>query len=80
VRFTGGGRAAQQLMEYCWETVDECVPPAEILERLRSEGFAEIHTERYAMMIEYRARRAQEACFAGKRGTPGVQNGPHQPK
>ena len=61
VRFTGGGRAAQHLMEYCWETVDECVPPAEILERLRAEGFAEIHTERYAMMIEYRARRGLRA-------------------
>jgi demethylmenaquinone methyltransferase / 2-methoxy-6-polyprenyl-1,4-benzoquinol methylase len=57
VRFTAGGRAAQRLMEYCWETVHACVPPAEILERLRSADFAEISTERFGMMIEYRARR-----------------------
>lgn len=57
VRFTPGGRTAQKLMEYCWETVDECVPPGRILDCLKSEGFAEIRRERYGMMIEYGARR-----------------------
>jgi demethylmenaquinone methyltransferase/2-methoxy-6-polyprenyl-1,4-benzoquinol methylase len=57
VRLTAGGRTAQRLMEYCWQTVDQCVSPERILEQLRSAGFTEIGTARHAMMIDYRARR-----------------------
>jgi demethylmenaquinone methyltransferase/2-methoxy-6-polyprenyl-1,4-benzoquinol methylase len=55
VRFMSGGRPAQRLMDYCWDTVNECVPPQQILDRLSSEGFEQLHTKRYGMLIEYRA-------------------------
>lgn len=39
-RFAGlHGAAARELMEYYWETIARCVPPAAILEALRASGF-----------------------------------------
>lgn len=38
-RLGPGGSDAQTLMEYCWDTVDNCVPPATILAALAASGF-----------------------------------------
>ena len=35
-------RDAREMMRYYWETMDACVPPAAVLEALRSAGFAEV--------------------------------------
>lgn len=35
-------REARDMMRYYWETMDACVPPAQVLEALRSVGFAEV--------------------------------------
>jgi demethylmenaquinone methyltransferase/2-methoxy-6-polyprenyl-1,4-benzoquinol methylase len=55
VWFTSGNRQATKLMEYCWETVDQCVPPSRILGALEGAGFGTVDTERYGVLIEYRA-------------------------
>ncbi|WP_019021959.1 class I SAM-dependent methyltransferase [Thioalkalivibrio sp. ALE23] len=33
------------LMRYFWETIDQCVPPEEIMETLESVGFEDVHRE-----------------------------------
>ena len=38
-RLGPGGPDAQTLMEYFWDTVDNCVPPAAILAALAGSGF-----------------------------------------
>ena len=35
-------RDAREMMRYYWETMDACVPPASVLEALRTAGFAEV--------------------------------------
>lgn len=37
-----GGRGSQELMEYYWDTVEGCVPPAEILGTLTDAGFSAV--------------------------------------
>jgi demethylmenaquinone methyltransferase/2-methoxy-6-polyprenyl-1,4-benzoquinol methylase len=37
--FGKGGRTSRELMEYYWDTVESCVPPAVILEELAEAGF-----------------------------------------
>jgi demethylmenaquinone methyltransferase/2-methoxy-6-polyprenyl-1,4-benzoquinol methylase len=39
-RLGPGGSDARMLMEYFWDTVDDCVPPATILAALAGSGFA----------------------------------------
>lgn len=39
-RLGPGGGDSKTLMEYFWDTVDQCVPPATILEALADSGFA----------------------------------------
>jgi demethylmenaquinone methyltransferase/2-methoxy-6-polyprenyl-1,4-benzoquinol methylase len=39
-RLTTGGRT-KTLMEYYWETIDNCVPPKTILEAMAQAGFAD---------------------------------------
>jgi len=39
-RLGPGGADSKKLMEYFWDTIDQCVPPATILEALSSSGFA----------------------------------------
>jgi demethylmenaquinone methyltransferase/2-methoxy-6-polyprenyl-1,4-benzoquinol methylase len=36
------GRSARELMEYHGATIAQCVPPATIVEALRSSGFARV--------------------------------------
>jgi demethylmenaquinone methyltransferase / 2-methoxy-6-polyprenyl-1,4-benzoquinol methylase len=39
-RLGPGGAESRKLMEYFWDTIDQCVPPETILEALSSSGFA----------------------------------------
>lgn len=57
-RFGHGGRASRELMEYYWDTIENCVPPAVILEALAGAGFrsAERHVE-MKIFSEYTAVR-----------------------
>ena len=57
-RFGRGGRASRELMEYYWDTIENCVPPAVILEALAGAGFqrAERHVE-MRIFSEYTAVR-----------------------
>ncbi|HVS03052.1 MAG TPA: class I SAM-dependent methyltransferase [Thermoanaerobaculia bacterium] len=57
VRLGRGGRHRQELLEYYWDTIEGCVPPATILGELAAAGFAQ--PERHAelgIFSEYRAR------------------------
>jgi demethylmenaquinone methyltransferase / 2-methoxy-6-polyprenyl-1,4-benzoquinol methylase len=38
-RFGRGGRSSRELMEYYWDTIERCVPPATILQALEDAGF-----------------------------------------
>ncbi len=57
-RFGHGGRASRELMEYYWDTIENCVPPATILGALAAAGFsqAERHVE-MGILSEYTAVR-----------------------
>ena len=57
-RFGHGGRASRELMEYYWETIESCVPPAVILGALADAGFrqADRHVE-MRIFSEYTAVR-----------------------
>jgi demethylmenaquinone methyltransferase/2-methoxy-6-polyprenyl-1,4-benzoquinol methylase len=37
-----GGRSTQELMEYYWDTIERCVPPATILAALEDAGFTQV--------------------------------------
>lgn len=57
-RFGRGGRTSKELMEYYWDTIDNCVPPEVILEALREAGFSNV--ERYVqhgILSEYTGTR-----------------------
>jgi demethylmenaquinone methyltransferase/2-methoxy-6-polyprenyl-1,4-benzoquinol methylase len=56
--FGHGGRACRELMEYYWDTIESCVPPAVILDALAAAGFArpERHVE-VGIFSEYTAVR-----------------------
>lgn len=57
-RLGRGGRASRELMEYYWDTIENCVPPAAILGALAGTGFAraERHVE-MGIFSEYTAVR-----------------------
>jgi len=42
---TTGRQAARQMMEYFWDTIENCVPPDVILQAIREGGFAEARRE-----------------------------------
>jgi len=51
-----GSRDVQQLMEYYWKTIDECVAPAAILEALRETGFEQVQRTAWVdLFSEYTA-------------------------
>lgn len=51
-----GSDDVQQLMEYYWETIDQCVAPAVILEALRETGFVEVQRTAWVdLFSEYTA-------------------------
>jgi demethylmenaquinone methyltransferase/2-methoxy-6-polyprenyl-1,4-benzoquinol methylase len=46
------------LMRYYWDTIDECVAPAVILDVLRQSGFADVNRRVMASMLsEYTGTR-----------------------
>jgi demethylmenaquinone methyltransferase/2-methoxy-6-polyprenyl-1,4-benzoquinol methylase len=61
VWLTSVNRQATKLMEYCWETVDQCVPPERILAGLGRAGFGEVQTRTYGVCIEYLSHVAPKA-------------------
>ncbi len=53
-RFGRGGRASRTLMEYYWDTIENCVPPDVILGTLRDAGFSQVQREvEMGMFSEY---------------------------
>lgn len=53
---------APLLMEYYWDTIDECVPPETILAALRQTGFVDVEHRMYAgCLSEYVARKPSGA-------------------
>ena len=58
-RLWSGSRVAQDLYRYCWDTHDQCVPPATILTALQAVGFQEV--KRWVdigLFSEYTARKS----------------------
>lgn len=56
-----GSKEARLLMEYCWDTVNNCVPADTILTAMRSAGFEQIkHRTWFGVFSEYRARKPVE--------------------
>jgi demethylmenaquinone methyltransferase/2-methoxy-6-polyprenyl-1,4-benzoquinol methylase len=54
----GGGPEARRLMQYYWDTIDTCVPPATILEGLRQAGFEDVECDvQFGIFRAYMARR-----------------------
>jgi demethylmenaquinone methyltransferase / 2-methoxy-6-polyprenyl-1,4-benzoquinol methylase len=53
-RFGRGGASSRELMEYYWETIENCVPPEVILEALVDAGFSQVerHVEN-GILSEY---------------------------
>ncbi|MEN0074609.1 MAG: class I SAM-dependent methyltransferase [Paracraurococcus sp.] len=53
-----GGEGARRLMQYYWDTIDRCVPPAAILDSLRQAGFASVGCEvQFGLFRAYTAQR-----------------------
>ena len=58
-RLFTGSRDARDMMRYYWETMDACVPPASVLEALRSVGLAEVQRSTVlGLFSEYTAVKA----------------------
>lgn len=54
LRVTSGSGQPARLLRYYWDTIDECVPPATILEVLRASGFDGVeHRTWGGFMSEY---------------------------
>jgi len=56
-------RDAKLLMDYYWDTVEQCVPPQTILDAMKSAGFETPKYETWApgMVCEYKGKRPQPA-------------------
>ena len=52
-RLGTGSASAQRLMDYHWDTIETCVPPAAILDALRRSGFEATHRVQVGMLSEY---------------------------
>ena len=58
IRIGTRSRDARLLMEYYWDTIDECVPAAMIVDALRQTGFVDIeHRVMAGCLSEYMARK-----------------------
>lgn len=58
-RWVGGGRDAQQMMQYFWDTIAECIPPESIEGALAGAGFVDVSCE--VQLGVFRAYRATVA-------------------
>ena len=57
-RLFAGGKEAQLLMRYCWDTVDQSVAPAVIAPALQAAGFRDLKVRTWAgVFVEYAAER-----------------------
>ncbi len=55
-----GGRDASTIMRYFWDTIDNCVPPATILDSLKRAGFTNVERrEIFGLFSEYDAEKPQ---------------------
>jgi demethylmenaquinone methyltransferase/2-methoxy-6-polyprenyl-1,4-benzoquinol methylase len=55
------GAKSRTLMRYYWDTIDACVPAAEILRHLREAGYADVRCETdLGIFRAYTARRAAD--------------------
>ncbi len=60
-RLGPGGSESQTLMEYFWDTVDNCVPPATILAALAGSGFTSVHQDiQHRVFSEYVATKPRQ--------------------
>lgn len=64
-----GSRDARRLMQYYWDTIDQCVEPEVVLNALRSTGFTEVsRSVQFGLLTEYTATLPQDADVIA--GTP----------
>lgn len=55
-------KAAQQLMDYCWQTVEHLVPPETIVASMRRAGFETVQAKQlFGLLSEYLGRRPDPA-------------------
>ena len=63
-RLGPGGSESRTLMEYFWDTVDNCVPPATILSALEVSGFTSVRQDiQHRVFSEYVATKPQKPNF-----------------
>lgn len=56
--FSVGRRDARRMMEYFWDTIEQCVPPSAILAAMEASGFTAERRVTGGILSEYRAKRA----------------------
>lgn len=56
--FSVGRKDARRMMEYFWDTIEQCVPPPAILGAMQACGFTAERKVTGGILSEYRARRA----------------------
>ncbi len=60
-RWTTSAAETQTLMQYYWDTIENCVEPAVIMDRLRASGFVDVRCDvSLGVFRAYRARRTIE--------------------
>ena len=58
-RFRTNRAELRELLRYYWATIDQCVPPATIVDALKSSGFASVERRRFGPVLnDYFAQRA----------------------
>jgi len=61
---------SETLMRYYWDTIDQCVPPQTILERLSAAGFGDVHRSVwFGIFSEYSAVKAAQGDSGPARST-----------
>jgi demethylmenaquinone methyltransferase/2-methoxy-6-polyprenyl-1,4-benzoquinol methylase len=64
-RLITGNQSAEQVMRYCWDTVDQCVPPEIVLGALTDAGFVPAgHKVVVGILSEYSATRPDTVPLA----------------
>ncbi len=60
--FVTGSSEARRLMQYYWDTIDQCVEPEVVLSALWSAGFTEVgRSVKFGLLTEYTATLPQDA-------------------
>lgn len=50
-RFRTNSKELRELLKYYWATIEECVPPEQIVEALRGSGFNKVERRRFGPML-----------------------------